>query len=400
MVVAAHSQCEGTTAVDLLERECGPYMFLDGITTITFFAGPVPLEQLKERVVKVVQASPWLAGKLAKKNKEKGQKEAQEKNGGEEAKPGNVQMVFDSAPTAEQVLDRLFFEMELDISTAMPCEALNAKIEGTTAHIKDIGFCLVKKGLPYTRFTVARKDASSWALVFSLSHTVADGYTYYKILSMLSMNEEITHLIPTRKHSIVPALKKAVGARESDISLGAAPLLMNYVCNLVFGGKPRVRAFYVDANKVQEAKARSSGTDFVSTNDVLTAFWGRLTGARLLEMPMNFRGRLHDLKADDAGNYQGCILFSNADCADPANIRRALQRGDGKYQSADPPQPLPGLSSASASIASSPIGPPFFLSSALRAAPRPCTSHILIWGRFPPICSTFSGPQRILSAPS
>merc|ERR1712232_1118955 len=59
----------------------------------------------------------------------------------------------------------------------------------------------------------------------------------------------------------------------------------------------------------------------------------------------NFRGRFPELAADDAGNYEGCILFSTADFAEPASIRKALQRGNGKFQSTlDPPRPLPGFS--------------------------------------------------------
>lgn len=202
----------------------------------------------------------------------------------------------------------------------------------------------MKKGLPYTRVTVAKKDAASWALVFSISHVVADGYTYYKALGMLSAKEEITSLKPERRQSFVPELKAAVGPKEYATVMGAAPLMLNFLGTMMFGGKPRVRTFYVDSDKVKEAKTKSSGTDFVSTNDVLTAFWGRLTGARLVEMAVNFRGRFPELAADAAGNYEGCILFSTDDCHDPASIRKALQRGDGKFQSTlDPPRPLPGF---------------------------------------------------------
>merc|ERR1719253_59392 len=102
--------------------------------------------------------------------------------------------------------------------------------------------------------------------------------------------------------------------------------------NMLFGGKPRVRAFYVEAAKVEAAKKTSAGTAFVSTNDVLTAFWGRLSRARLVEMSVNFRGRFPELPADAAGNYEGCILFPTAAFADPGSIRKALQREDGKFQ--------------------------------------------------------------------
>lgn len=316
------------TCVDLMEMEASAYMYLEGITTITFFDGAVPLQQLKERLVKLVQASPWLAGKLVQQKGKEG-----------------VQMAFDPSPTAEFVLDTLLDDsLQLDIS-AMPFEALIETIKGTKAHISDTGFDLLKNGLPYTRVTVAKKDATntSWALVFSVSHVVADGYTYYKALQMLSVKEEITPLHPERRHSFVPMLKEAMGSREYETVMGSVPLMMNYMGNMICGGTPRVRAFYIDSDKVQGAKTRSSGTDFVSTNDVITAWWGRLTGARLVEMAVNFRGRLPELAADDAGNYEGCILFSTDDFAEPASIRKALQRGDGKFQSTlDPPRPLPG----------------------------------------------------------
>ena len=58
---------EGTTYAKLMEMEENWVPYLDGITTVTFFDGPPPLEQLKDRLVKVVQASPWLAGKLVKR---------------------------------------------------------------------------------------------------------------------------------------------------------------------------------------------------------------------------------------------------------------------------------------------------------------------------------------------
>jgi hypothetical protein len=56
MTVTPHAP-EGspTCHVDLMEMEASAFMYIDGITTVTFFDGPVPLEQLKERLVKVVQ---------------------------------------------------------------------------------------------------------------------------------------------------------------------------------------------------------------------------------------------------------------------------------------------------------------------------------------------------------
>jgi hypothetical protein len=220
-----------------------------------------------------------------------------------------------------------------------------------------MGGKLVKQGLPYTRFTVAKQPGSEagWALIFSISHIVADGFTYYKTLQMMSKDEEITCLTPTRKHSFPPAMKEAVGAKEWSVVNGGGGLILNYIGNMMFGKKPTVKMFYVDMDKIESAKQKAAGkgTDFVSTNDILTASWGRMTGARLCEMAVNFRGRLPDLKSDDetlAGNYEGCILFHGPeDFAEPNNIRKALQRDDGKFKTTSTaadgstPRKLPGV---------------------------------------------------------
>ena len=44
---------EGTTFVSLLEMEAGWVPYIDGITTITFFDGPPPLELLKDRLARL-----------------------------------------------------------------------------------------------------------------------------------------------------------------------------------------------------------------------------------------------------------------------------------------------------------------------------------------------------------
>ena len=87
--------------------------------------------------------------------------------------------------------------------------------------MKEDGFGLMKRGLPYTRVTVAKKDGASWALIFSISHVMADGYTYYKALGMLSgaagsesESEQVVPLNPARHHEFVAKLKGAVGQKE------------------------------------------------------------------------------------------------------------------------------------------------------------------------------------------
>ena len=103
------------THVDLLEMESSAFMYIDGVTTVTLFDGKVPLEQLKDRLFKVVQASPWLAGKFVRK---KGDKKT-------------VQMAYDPLPTKEFVVEKLFDQIELDISASEPCDVLIEKLKKT-----------------------------------------------------------------------------------------------------------------------------------------------------------------------------------------------------------------------------------------------------------------------------
>ncbi|CAD7924617.1 unnamed protein product [Amoebophrya sp. A120] len=333
------------TCVDLLENEGTAYIYLDGVTTVTFFDGPAPLEQLKSRLVQIVKASPWVAGKLVTSKGRPG-----------ESKKGTVQMAFDPAPSEDLILSTLLQETDaLELSPTLPYEHLTKALSKSPVkpHVTT-GWDILKKGLSYTKVTVARgKSGTSWALIFSVSHVVADGYTYYKLLGMFSGSAPIISLNPVRKPAFLPAVKRAVGEAEYKTVMGAPSLIVNYLSNMLFGKTPRVYAFYVDAEKIEAAKkqhklknAGADGTDFVSTNDILTTWWGRLTRARLLEMALNFRGRMTsdpNLVSEDAGNYEFCILFSPQDFQDPSLIRKSLQRKDGRFCSVlDPPRPLPG----------------------------------------------------------
>lgn len=130
-------------------------------------------------------------------------------------------MSFDSAPSEQVVLDTLLAQIDADFSAAELYEQLVEKIKKTKAHVKEDAFGLMTRGLPYTRVTVAKKDEANWALIFSISHVVADGYTYNKALCMLSgaagseiESEAIVPLNPARHREIVANLKGAVGQKE------------------------------------------------------------------------------------------------------------------------------------------------------------------------------------------
>ena len=104
--------------------------------------------------------------------------------------------------------------------------------------------------------------------------------------------------------------------------------------------KGRTLAYYVDPEKIAEAKRNApihagsgvdvGGLEYVSTNDILTSYFGQATSARLLMMTINYRGRGQSLAAignADAGNYDGVVLNDRDGFATPGKLRQSLRAG-------------------------------------------------------------------------
>jgi len=101
------------------------------------------------------------------------------------------------------------------------------------------------------------------------------------------------------------------------------------VLYMLFGKKAKSYAFYVDNARVNEIKASTNkdGVDFVSTNDILTASFANLIGARICMMAVNFRSRLRSFDTYDAGNYEGALLYDSTSYSTPSHIRKTLSKG-------------------------------------------------------------------------
>ena len=110
-------------------------------------------------------------------------------------------------------------------------------------------------------------------------------------------------------------------------------------------------AYGVDEAKINAAKekgaASGGGAGFVSTNDLLTSAFGRQTGARVLQMAINFRGKCPLLPATgDAENYEGAVLYAPEDYQTPELIRTSLHKKKPFMRSCRDPAPprlLPGF---------------------------------------------------------
>ena len=89
-----------------------------------------------------------------------------------------------------------------------------------------------------------------------------------------------------------------------------------------------------------KAQAKAGGeVAWVSTNDVVTSAFLRLTGCRTGFMALDCRGRVEGCRAEQAGNMEFGIIYEPADFASPALIRQSLS---GLRRAARPKTRLPG----------------------------------------------------------
>mmetsp|Transcript_17350 Transcript_17350/g.35759 ORF Transcript_17350/g.35759 Transcript_17350/m.35759 type:complete len:203 (+) Transcript_17350:790-1398(+) len=98
---------------------------------------------------------------------------------------------------------------------------------------------------------------------------------------------------------------------------------------MLCGKKPTICNYFFDKAKisVEKTKTKQHGVEFVSTNDILSSTFGSVTGARIMLLPLNFRGRNPEFTADDAGNYEGALAFGPSDYDSPSLVRKTLQSG-------------------------------------------------------------------------
>merc|ERR1711941_263102 len=98
------------------------------------------------------------------------------------------------------------------INSNMGYQELCESIRGSAAVIL-MGPDCINKPEPLMALTVipdAHSPGDTFAVVFSVSHILCDGHTYYKVLSMFSSNSQVIALNPTRKHEHGAISKQAM----------------------------------------------------------------------------------------------------------------------------------------------------------------------------------------------
>lgn len=297
--------------IQLLEIESSKALTRDpGITTVSFFTTDDFSEvkkQLKRNLTQVLKANPWLAGRLIRT---KGQP--------------LLQLQY-AVEISEAQVDEIFIgDLQIDIKLEMPFLEISKRIiKNKSARIPS-GVSMINKDKSLLRLSISHISDNQYAIIYSLSHTIADGSTFYGIQDMLLGGGEITALNPTRKHNY--SMEEAVGKTDNAFIFSLS-FTLNMIKSLVFGRKPSFYSYYINEERIKNTKAQYTGTaevPYISTNDIISSSFMCAVKARLGMLVINFRDRFPNVEVNDAGNYEGVKLYDAPIYNTPAGIRKSL----------------------------------------------------------------------------
>ena len=275
----------GSVDVPLLKDEKAALLYEFGVATVTFYKGDFATAStaLREQFGAVVAANPWLAGRLVKSKASGGVTLRHPAVVAPDS--SHVDTLFTSANASEAAATGLV------LAPTKPYADMMTELYAGKKFIVDSGLSLVDKDKPVTLLTLAESAPGEFAMVFSISHGIADGRTYYEVLQMLQPGADIRTLTSKRVMSFTAAQRKAFGEKEQAWQEGVAAGML-FMGAAMCKKKARCYAFHLDDAKVAAAKKSGAvGVDYVSTNDVLASAFFNTVRARVAWMGFDCRDK-------------------------------------------------------------------------------------------------------------
>ncbi|KAJ3283970.1 hypothetical protein HDU79_008613 [Rhizoclosmatium sp. JEL0117] len=267
-----------TTSVPLSPGDIAMNEFC-GISTATYYPGQLPIDFLRKRTTEIIEKNPWLTSTL-KKN----------------TQTNTLCAVFSSDPVQS--------EDYFNVVNGKECIDNDEKLFKVTA------------------VSVGDSKAET-VLIVSLSHTLADGFTFYSIYSMFEKTPY--SMTFERVEGFADQSKEVLGAGLYSF-LTSAGFISGVVANLATAPPPIVQ-YEIDLGVIEKEKEKAKkDVEYVSTNDVVTSTFLSNSGINYGMMALNMRGRISSVTNDHAGNYEGSIVLMPANFESPASVRTALKK--------------------------------------------------------------------------
>jgi len=322
MGTVADDSASAAMKIPLMADEGGALSYEPGITTMTFFKGAMDEDVvggMRAQFRAVVAANPWLCGRL--------------ENGA-----SGIEIVHPSSPSEDEV-DKLCLVVTDDATCPVlsqqydtTCRALYAAEPGK--YVVPMGYNLVGTGLPLVRLALCKRPGAQdeFAVLFSVTHAIVDGHTYYDLYRMLEPGAAVRSLPATRVMEFPESMRDMVGREEmafGETCDSGCLMCCMFGCPCCAPGPAKSYAFYVDPERVAEFKDRAmseeGGVEFVSTNDVLTSGFFRACETRVGFMGFDCRGRMDGIEQDMAGNYVTALVLDRETFKTPVTLRKVLQ---------------------------------------------------------------------------
>jgi len=171
-----------------------------------------------------------------------------------------------------------------------------------------------------------------------INHCLSDGASVYKIWKMLAPEVEVTSLNPIRKQDFDQGLKSETSllpegctmeSLYSKLNSSVIPaMLVKGFCQGVKGTTFKECFLKFDKKFIEQEKAKyCDGTKFVSTNDVLTSWFGNLIQKRNapkfdnLMLAFDCRSRVPGVEQNMTGNYITAPIMRKLDLETPKTVR-------------------------------------------------------------------------------
>jgi hypothetical protein len=319
-IAAAEDANSDNVDIELLEMEKHPYglMIEEGITTISFYKGDFnkSVESIRTQLHLVVNANPWLTGRLVDTKGKEGICLRHSKNPDE--------LEIDSIMTVSSVGNTNGFLLKPNTPYMELCTSMYNSKKVCVGNGNEI---LNKTDGRVSILTLSESTEGEFALIFSLSHVIGDGNTYYEIFKMLKPGASVRELPTKRIMSFTETMKDNCGRKELEW-METTSVACLYMCQMAFTKKARCMAFHLDTDRLKAEKVKGvteGNVEYVTTNDILTSRFATAVNARIMMMGMDCRGRLPDIEKALAGNYVTALTMDPGVFHEPYSIRKMLK---------------------------------------------------------------------------
>lgn len=295
-------------------------------SSITFYRGPAPTEHLHSRVKGILTCNPYLTLRLKKLKRFSSE----------------ILAVYDDThPDIHRVSEHFEVVKDASITHDIPFTDLMRRVD---KYQTKVGKKCINRNEVIFKVTLITIRDNFYAIVVSLNHMIGDGYTFYKLSSMLSTTVTPYSLDALRNQHFKVEVERLLCPHF--LSLLKNPLVaIGFLYNTIVYSPLKPYVCVVNKSFVESEKSSynqkticavntdsvPTSSPFVSTNDILMSWYVRFSKCTYAGMVVNFRNRLKGYTDTMAGNYTRSVMYCAKDIQSPGDVRESLQHMDAPY---------------------------------------------------------------------